>query len=586
MSDRPVLPPDTDVKAILRRLYTYVRPHLNGLIVGIVCFFLAAAMLPLVPALFKVLLDSGFQADIGFPVWLVPPIVIGLFTVRALLSFAGTYMMTWASSKAVLGLRGDMMGAIMRADASLYTQLSPGVAATRTILDPHNATNALASALTTLLRDGTTLLALLGYLFWLNWQLTLISLLTVPLLVLVVNHVRRRVLRIGGEFYETQVKLVGLVDDTTRGWRVVRTFDAGAFERERFERMALELRRKTLKNVAAAATMTPLTQIVASLGIALILTLALLDAHRGGASVGEFVAFITALLMTITPMRHLTDVTMPIITGIIGAKASFALMDTPPEPDTGHRVLDPAQTRGDIRFEDVSVVYPGSEQPALAGLNLEIAAGATVALVGPSGSGKTTAVNALLGFIAPVSGRITLDGIDIAELTKASLRRQFAVVSQDIVLFDGPIADNVAYAQPKDPARLEAALRGANLWDFVQAQPEGLEYTVGTNGSKLSGGQRQRLAIARALYKNAKVWVFDEATSALDTESERVVQQSIEQWHGSKTLILIAHRLSTVRNADCVCVLSAGRIVEQGRHEELLARGGLYASMVNAQALE
>jgi subfamily B ATP-binding cassette protein MsbA len=586
MSDRPILPPNAEVKTVLRRLYTYVRPHLRGLVAGVTCFFLAAAMLPLVPALFKTLLDSGFKADIGFPVWLVPLVVIGLFTVRGGLAFAGAYMMSWTSTKAVLGLRADLMGALMRAEATLYTQLSPGVAATRTILDPHNATNSLSGAITTILRDGTTLIALLAYLFWLNWQLTLISLLTAPLMALVVNQVRKRVMKIGGEFYETQVKLVGIVDDATRGWRVVRTFDAGEFERRRFEKVALELRRKTLKSVAAAATMSPLTQIVASFGIALILTLALLDAHRGGASVGEFVAFITALLMTITPMRHLTDVTMPIVTGIIGAQATFALMDTPPEPDRGSRVLDPAQTRGDIRFEDVSVVYPGSEQRALAGLNLEIAAGSTVALVGPSGSGKTTAVSAMLGFVTPASGRITLDGIDIAELTKSSLRRQFAVVSQDIVLFDGPIADNVAYAQPHDPARLEAALRAANLWDFVQAQPEGLEYTVGTNGSKLSGGQRQRLAIARALYKNAKVWVFDEATSALDTESERAVQQAIEQWHGQKTLILIAHRLSTVRNADCIYVLSGGRVVEQGRHEALLARGGLYAGMVNAQALE
>ena len=342
----------------------------------------------------------------------------------------------------------------------------------------------------------------------------------------------------------------------------------------------------TLKNVAAGASMTPLTQVVASIGVALILTLALIEANQGRATVGEFVGFITAMLMTISPMRHLTDVSQPIINGLVGARACFALMDTPPEPDHGRRELDPAQCQGDIRFERVRLTYPGSEQPALRDLELEIPAGRTVALVGPSGSGKTTVISSMLGFVAPSEGRVTLDGIDIQEIRKSSLRRQFAVVSQDIVLFDGPIADNVAYAQPKDPARIEACLKAANLWDFVQSLPEGLDTTIGANGSRLSGGQRQRLAIARALYKNARIWVFDEATSALDTESERVVQQSIERWHGEKTLVLIAHRLSTVRNADRIYVLSDGRVVESGNHQQLMDRGGLYAGMVQAQAME
>jgi subfamily B ATP-binding cassette protein MsbA len=283
-------------------------------------------------------------------------------------------------------------------------------------------------------------------------------------------------------------------------------------------------------------------------------------------------------------MRHLTDVTQPVIGGLIGANASFALMDTPPEPDLGtHELLD---CRGNIRFDQVRIQYPGSEQWALNGLSLDIPAGQTIALVGPSGSGKTTVVSCVLGFVAPVSGTVTLDGVDIQEVRKASLRRQFAVVSQDIVLFDGSIAANVVYAQQMDLARVETALRAANLWEFVSSLPEGMQTSVGTNGSKLSGGQRQRLAIARALYKDAPVWVFDEATSALDTESERIVQQSIDQWQGQKTLILIAHRLSTVRNADRIYVLTDGRVVESGHHSELIAKGGLYAGMVAAQAME
>ncbi|MCU0968472.1 MAG: ABC transporter transmembrane domain-containing protein, partial [Rubrivivax sp.] len=540
---------------------------------------------PLVPALFKTLLDSGFKPDMGFPVWMVPVVVVGIFAVRGGLAFCGTYLLNWSTSKAVLALRGDLLRAVMRADASLYSTMSPGVVATRVINDPQNATQALAGAMTTVLRDGTTFLALLGYLLYLNWQLTLVSMVTLPLLIFVVRKVQRRAMSVAGRAYETQVRLVGIVDDISRAWRVVRTFDAEAFEQKRFGDEAVRMRRLAMKGVAASALMTPLTQIVASAGVALILTLALVQAQQGTATVGEFVAFITALLMTISPLRHLTDVTQPIINGLVGAQACFALMDTPPERDTGTREIAPGGCRGDLRFEGVRIDYPGAATPALDGLELEIPAGRTIALVGPSGSGKSTAINAMLGFVAPSAGRITLDGIDVQDIRKVSLRRQFAVVSQDIVLFDGPIDDNVAYAQPKDPARIEAALRAANLWDFVQTLPEGVATTIGTNGSKLSGGQRQRLAIARALYKQAAVWVFDEATSALDTESERVVQQSIDTWHGEKTLVLIAHRLSTVMAADRIYVLADGRVLESGRHDELMARGGLYASMVKAQAL-
>lgn len=573
-----------NLKITAKRLAGYIRPHHTGVILGVICFFLSAAIEPLVPALFKTLLDSGFKADLGFPTWLVPVVIIGLFAGRGLLAFSGTYLFTWSTSQAVMALRTDLIVAIMRADASLYNHLSPGVAANKVISDPQNATNMLAGALTTILRDGTTLVALLGYLFYLNWKLTLISMITMPLLGVVVRQVHRRIKAVGGQSYESQVRLVGIVDDITRAWRVVRTFDAGEFERRRFANEAQRLRRTTLKSVAAGALMTPLTQIVASTGVALILTLALVEANQGGTTVGEFVAFLTAMLMTISPMRHLTDVTQPIVAGLITANASFELMDTPPEPDLGTRELD--RCAGSVRFDQVRIVYPGSEQPALNGLSLDVPDGHTIALVGPSGAGKTTVVSALLGFVAPDSGTITLDGHDIQDIRKASLRRQFAVVSQDIVLFDGSIADNVAYAQEKDLVRIEACLKAANLWEFVESLPQQLDTAVGANGSRLSGGQRQRLAIARALYKNASVWIFDEATSALDTESERVVQQSIEQWHGRKTLILIAHRLSTVRNADRIYVLADGRVVEAGSHKELMERAGLYAGMVQAQAVE
>jgi subfamily B ATP-binding cassette protein MsbA len=575
-----------NLRTVAKRFVRYMLPYKLAFGAGVGSFFVSAAIEPLVPALLKHLLDSGFQDTAGYPVWLVPIVVVGLFAARGLLAYTGTYLFTWSTSLAVLDVRSDMLQSVMRADASLYSALSPGVAAARIINDPQNATSSLAGALTTVLRDGTTFIALIGYLLYLNWKLTLASLVMAPLLGYVVRHVQRRVVSVGGMAYQSQVRLIGIVDDITRAWRVVRTFDAAAFERGRFTDEARRFRRMTMKSVAASATMTPLTQVVASIGVAMILTLALVEAHQGKATVGEFVAFITALLMTISPLRHLTDVTQPIVGGLIVARGCFELLDTPPEPDPGHLEPSVEGCKGEVRFEGVTVQYAGADRPALDGIDLDFPKGGTIALVGPSGAGKTSAINAMLGFVAPVKGRVTLDGVDLQQIRKSALRRQFAVVSQDIVLFDGPIADNVVYAQPRDEARIEACLKAANLWDFVQSLPDGLQTPIGTNGSRLSGGQRQRLAIARALYKNARIWVFDEATSALDTESERAVQQSIERWHGEKTLVLIAHRLSTVRNADRIYVLSEGRVVEAGNHTELMARGGLYAGMVQAQALE
>jgi len=288
--------------------------------------------------------------------------------------------------------------------------------------------------------------------------------------------------------------------------------------------------------------------------------------------------------MTISPMRHLTDIYQPVTGALITARGAFDLINAPAEPDHGIQAMDTC--KGEIAFKDVTVQYDGAPAPSLQQFNLQIDAGQTIALVGASGAGKTTVVNTLLRFAQPSGGQILLDGTPIEDLKLASLRRHFAVVSQDIVLFDGSVASNVAYASPEgvDREKVEQCLRAANLWNHVSSLPEGMDATIGTNGSTLSGGQRQRLAIARALYRDAAVWIFDEATSALDSESEAVVQRSIEDLRHAKTLILIAHRLSTIRNADVICVMSEGQIVEQGTHAQLLALDGMYASMVRIQS--
>ena len=572
------------LKDTTRALMVYVRQQWRMLGLALLFFIIGSAFEPMVPALFKKLLDSGFQEGLKYPIWLVPIIIIGLFLLRGSANFAGAYAMNSATSAIVLALRRDLMRALIKADAKLFTTVSPGIAVTKVINDPQFASQALGSSAISLIKDATTLMFLVGYLLYLNWQLTILSMVTLPLLGLTVKLVQKRLAKVGEAQYQAQQQLVGTVDDNARAWKVVRTFDAAEFELKRFDEQAVHHRRMTMKQVAASSLVTPTTQVVAAIGISIILTLALWQAAHGSQTVGEFVSFITALLMAVSPLRHLTDVYQPINNALITLRGALELMNTPPEPDEGTREMPRSQ--GKVDFNHVWLEYEGASIPALKGLDLHIAAGQTVALVGSSGAGKTTVVNTLLRFSNPTKGSITLDDVPIDELKLASLRRHFAVVSQDIVLFEGSVAQNVAYASSEGVNRekVERCLRAANLWAHIETLPDGLDTAIGTNGSRLSGGQRQRLAIARALYRDAAIWIFDEATSALDSESEAVVQRSIEDLRGSKTLILIAHRLSTIKNADTIFVMSEGQVVEKGSHPELMASGGVYAGMVRIQS--
>ena len=624
------------------RLWRFMKPHRWGLLLSVIAFVLVASTEPLIPKLLGYALGEGFNAkstnvagfsipggapaasapavapaasttaaasiassagvvapsasaasspsrpslaevnrNYSFPIWMVPIVLIGLFAVRGLFTFCGQYMLNWTISRTVMDIRTALLQVLLRADARVYTSLQPATAVTKVVNDPQHVVTLIAGALITILRDGLPALALMGFLFFINWKLTLLSLITVPGLAFVVRKVNRRVRRMGSWAYDAQLRLVSVIEDVTRAWRVVRSFDAADYERRRFAERAREVQRSTLKTAASNAMAQPLSQLMASVGISIIVSLALYQSRVNGTGVGEFASFVAALLFMSSRLRHLSDVMQPITNALVVARGCMGLLDTPPEPDTGTREL--RDVRGDIALQQVTLRYPGANRDALAAMDLHIPAGRTTALVGSSGAGKSSVVNLLLGFERPDSGRILLDDVPIDELTKANLRRQFAVVSQDIVLFDLSIADNIAYAQERDDARLEQVLRAAALWDFVQSLPEGLDTTVGANGSKLSGGQRQRLAIARALYKDAPVWIFDEATSALDTESERAVQQALEQWQGRKTLIVIAHRLSTIRRADCIQVLADGQVVESGDHDALMARDGVYAGMVKVQ---
>lgn len=573
-----------ELKEAGQKLLDYAKPQWRMFAATITFFMAGSAIEPLIPELFKKLLDSGFKAGQGYPLWVIPATVIGLFTIRGVLVFMGTYTMNSATSAMTLSLRRDLMRALLRADAKLFTTISPGVAVTKIINDPQAASNGLGGSMISILKDGTTLICLVAYLFYLNWQLTLLAMISMPLLGLTVKLVQKRLNKVGEAQYQSQQRLVSTVDDNARAWRVVRTFDAADFELQRFDSEAAYHRRMTIKQIVASNLVSPITQVVASIGVAIILTLAILQAQHDQKTVGDFTAFIMALLLAIRPMRTVTDLYQPINNALITARGSFDMINAPEEPDLGTQEIPTCSGR--VQFDNVVLQYEGASQPALQGLNLDIQPGQTIALVGPSGSGKSTVVSALLRFANPIGGQITLDATPIEDLKLANLRKHFAVVSQDIVLFEGSIAQNVAYASPLgiDRAKIENCLKAANLWNHIQTLPEGMDANIGTNGSKLSGGQRQRLAIARALYRDAAVWIFDEATSALDSESEAVVQKSIENLRGSKTLILIAHRLSTIKNADQIYVMADGKVVEQGNHTDLLTQGGLYAGMVRIQS--
>ncbi|HEY1130969.1 MAG TPA: ATP-binding cassette domain-containing protein [Roseateles sp.] len=570
--------------SIARRLGQYVYPYRWGALLTIVAYLGVAGTEVMLPKLIGYAFGEGFAED-AFPLWMVPAVLIGLYVVRGVCNFAGQYLFNWTVTRSVLDFRTALVDSLLRLDAPIYTRMQPGTAVTKVVNDPQQILQLTGDVGMALLRDGLPAIGLVAYLFSLNWQLTAAALVVTPLMALVMKKVNQRMRLMSTRSYDSQLVLVNKVDDITRAWRVVRQFGAADYERRRFIDAAQEVRRYNLKAAAAGAMAQPASQLVASVGLSLIICMALWQARAAGTGVQAFAEFVAALLLLISKLRHLSDLSAPLTRAGVIARSCLELLDAPKEADAGTQEL-PGPARGDIVLDEVRLTYPGASQPALDGLSLRFGAGRTTALVGASGAGKSTIIHLLLGFGRPDAGHILLDGQDIDTLTRLSLRRQFAVVSQDIVLFDDSVAANIAYAQPRDAAKLEAALRAAHLWDFVQTLPEGVETAVGANGSKLSGGQRQRLAIARALYKDAPIWIFDEATSALDTESERAVQQALAAWSGRKTLIVIAHRLSTIRDADAIHVLGAGKLVETGTHAELVARNGAYAAMVRAQAGE
>jgi len=579
--------PHSDSNAGFARFAKYYKPHKFDIIGGLICLLGAALLEPLIPAMMKVLLDHTSAAGQGvrvesWPVWGPPLAVIGLFTGRSILVFLSHLALGSASNKAVLGLQRSLFDSLLVCDLSLFRNES----ASSLINTVRSECTVAGQTFISVVQDGgknlLTVLALGGYLFWMNWKLTLVTLAILPVVAVLVRLIGQRMRRVNQAMQKAGETLSYVIEENTAAHRMVRLYGAQKQERARFERANQNYRAQLTRALAAATAMTPLTQITASLALALILSIALQQNEAGVLSVGGMAAYITGMLMLISPLKGLGDAIPALHRGRVALERVFGVIDHPLEKAGGDHA--PEQVRGDIEFSHVSKRYRDDAAPALDGVSLKVPPQSMVALVGASGSGKTTLVNLLPGFVLPDDGIIKVDGVDVRQWNLQTLRQQMAMVSQDTVLFNDSVLANVCLGSlPPDRQRAEQALRDASLWEHVCALPEGMDTWVGHNGQSLSGGQRQRLAIARALYKNSPILLLDEATSALDSESERLVQDAIARIAHRCTMLVIAHRLSTVRHADLIVVMDGGRIVEQGRYEELMARDQVFARLVRQQ---
>ena len=560
----------------IRRIAPYFKSSRRGLVLAGLGSVVAALTEPMIPSFMQHLLDAGFQQR-AMPLWQIPLIVIGLFGLRGFAGFVAQYGLSWAANRGMVELRAALFARLLNAEPALFSRHAASSLINTVTFEVQNGAIQLTHSLTSLVRDSLTLVALLGYLLWLNWKLTLFVAVLFPAVAWIMRTLSRRLHRLTVEGQQATDELAYVVEENVLAWRIVRLHSAQAAETARFARVSESLRRLAVKAAVAAATMTPLTQLLAACALSAVIVVALWQSGQSGGSVGGFVAFVMAMLQLVAPIKHLSEVAGPITRGLAALERGVNLVEVTPVERGG--TFAPAHCSGRIELRDVTLQYDGASAAALDGVTLSIEPGETVALVGPSGAGKSTIVNLLPRFLEPTGGTLLLDGTPLRDWDVGALRRQFALVSQDVVMFNDSIAANVALNDDIDLARVTEALRGANLLDMVQSLPQGLDTPVGHNGSQLSGGQRQRLAIARAIYKDAPILVLDEATSALDSESERLVQSALERLMQGRTSIVIAHRLSTIERADRIVALDAGRVAEQGTHAGLLAAGGLYARL-------
>ena len=566
----------------LKRLAKMLPQYRGRLAVAFVGMMITAGTEPVLVKMMQVLFDKGFVAEEGFSLWLVPVCLISLFVVRGISTFMTTYMMTWTTSRLQNDLRRSIYERLLEVPLSFYNQHSSGKVINSMMFETQQIIDMIKNVITALIRDSLTTIGLLGALFYLNWRLTLITLVLIPTTAFVVRKTGKRLQALTKNYLSLNAEMTQVLEETTRAQQVIKIFGGQQYEKARLEARAEKLRSYTMRMSSTFAATAPITQIIAACALSLVVVMALLQAREGQATVGSFVAFTTAMLALLTPLKRLAEVNGPLQRGLAASDVVFELIDAPRERTGGKTLAERAS--GKIEFIDAAFTYPGQNQAAVSNIHLAILPGETVAFVGLSGGGKSTLVNLVPGFYSTTHGDIQLDGESIEKISLVSLRAQIAMVSQHVVLFDDTVAANIAYGDSSpNQQRILSAAKAAHLDDVIDNLPQGLETMIGDNGSKLSGGQRQRLAIARAIYKDAPILILDEATSALDSESERAVQSALDVLMQGRTTLVIAHRLSTIERANRIVVLASGKIAEVGAHADLLAKGGVYANLYHLQ---
>lgn len=569
---------------LYRRLLRYVKPYWQVFVLAVVGMFIVAGGEVIMLSLVAPLLQNFQEPDARMIVWL-PLAIIASFILRGIGSYISDYGMAWTGNRVVFDLRAQMAEHLLRLPTRYYDDQSAGTVISKLSFDVQQLASAASHAITVGIRNSLTVLGMLAYLLYLDWRLTLLIFLTLPLVAWTIRYFSKRLRKNARAVQEQTGELTQVLEEMVSGHRIVKIFDGSGYEAARTRQVADRLRHVMSKQASATSMTNPITQLLAAAAVGLIIFFALKQVG-GRMAAEEFITYVVALLRLLDQIKGITNINALLQRGLAAAESVFGLLDQPAEIDEG--TIELGRTKGELNFDRVSFRYNDSAAPALTDLSLTIRSGETIALVGPSGAGKTSLVNLLPRFYSYQEGRILLDGHDLRSIKLASLRRNIALVSQEVVLFNDTIAANIAYGALAEtaPEQIKSAAKAAHALEFIEQLPEGFATLVGENGVKLSGGQRQRIAIARALLKNAPILILDEATSALDSESERHVQAALETLMQNRTTIVIAHRLSTIEKADRIVVLQRGRIAEIGNHAELLAKEGLYAKLYRIQFAE
>ena len=570
---------------LYHRLLGYVKPYWHGFLFSFIGYAIYGASQAASAKWLEMVVNSVESGSFDQR-YLLAAMVVAIFASRGLGTFVGSYCIAYIARQTIHGLRVDLFNTLQKLPTTFYSASSSGQILAKMTYNVEQVTEAVTDAVKVGLREGMTVIGLFGYMLYLNWKLTLIFVAAAPLIGVVVMIASKRMRRQSRKIQESVADITDAASEAVKGYQVVRVFGGSEFEKQRFFQASDLNRRQFMKLVVTQSINTPIVQVLVAIALAALMFIAMHPDVMSGMSTGGFVAFLTAAGLITKPLRLLTDVNTKIQRGIAASEGVFAVMDEPVEVDTGS--IELGRVEGDLKFSDLSFAYPGAQSDALNQINLDVPSGKTVALVGKSGSGKSTLVSLLPRFNDGWRGELLLDGTPIEQCTLSSLRDQIALVNQQVVLFNGTIADNIAYGAlaSSTPEQIKTAAEAAHVMEFVDRLPNGLETEIGEGGVLLSGGQRQRIAIARAILKNAPILILDEATSALDTESERHIQEALDEVVKGRTTLIIAHRLSTIEKADLIVVMDQGQIVERGTHAELIALDGAYAQLHRMQFSE